>query len=293
MSRIYDALKKLEAERAGRNGGQHGNGGGGGNGGGSGRNGGGNGSGRNGRNGKKNGQRNGWRWLFGNGKTNGHARVALGAPLGPEVEEAYQRLGTNLLVGPGGAGAAAPKLLGVTASRHGEGTSTTAAVFASILVRRRGGRVAVVEANFRSPSFDTVFGIQRNGGFAELIQGQKALSEVAQATEIPNLFAIGCGHTTLGPSALLDAPGVGATLEQLRNSFEFVIFDLPPVNVYADASILGPRLDAALVVIEADRTRIPEAERTRRTLDRVNVRLAGFVLNRRRSYIPAFIEEML
>src|SRR5262249_52043238 len=75
--------------------------------------------------------------------------------------------------------------------------------------------------------------------------------------------------------------------------FEHVIFDLPPVNVYSDASIIGPRLDAALIVIEADRTRIPEVERTRRSLDRVGVRLVGSVLNRRRSYIPAFIEEML
>jgi len=72
-----------------------------------------------------------------------------------------------------------------------------------------------------------------------------------------------------------------------------VLFDLPPANVYSDASILAARLDAALIVIEADRTRIPEAERTRRSLERVGVRLVGSVLNRRRDYIPAFIEELL
>jgi tyrosine-protein kinase Etk/Wzc len=166
-------------------------------------------------------------------------------------------------------------------------------VFASILTRRRGGRVVVVEANFRSPSFDAVFGIQRNGGFAELILGQRPLTEVAQPTEIPNLFAIGCGQSTLAPSTLLDSPGVAPALDQLRSAFDFVIVDLPPVNVYGDATILGPRLDAALVVIEADRTRIPEAERTRRSLDRVGVRLAGCVLNRRRNYIPSYLDEML
>src|SRR2546428_10052813 len=77
MSRIYDALKKLEAERLRR--------------GGNGRNGGGNGGG--------NGKRKGWRRFFaGNGRTNGHAQVALRLSLDPEAEEAYQRLGTNLLV---------------------------------------------------------------------------------------------------------------------------------------------------------------------------------------------------
>jgi len=290
MSRIYDALKKLEAERAGR-GKSNGGGTNGGNGGG---NGSGNGHGGRGREGNgRRGWRPGWRWLFGNGKANGGARIAFGARLGPDAEEAYQRLGTNLLVAPGSEATPAPRLLGITASRHGEGTSTTAAVFASILARRRGGRVAVVEANFRSPSFDTMFGIRRDSGLAELILGQKTLAEVAQPTEIPNLFAIGCGKPTLGPSALLDAPGVGPVLDQLRASFDFVIFDLPPATVYGDASILGPRLDAALIVIEADRTRVTDAERTRRSLERVGVKLAGLVLNRRRNHIPAFLEEML
>jgi capsular exopolysaccharide synthesis family protein len=291
MSRIYDALKKLEAERQGRrNGGR--NGGGNGHGG----NGGGNGHGRNGGNGHGNGHGNGkrgWRRFFGNGKTNGHAQISLSFDLGPEVEEAYQRLGTNLLIPGNGHAASEPRLLGVTASRHGEGTTTTAAVLASILVRRRGGRVVVVEANLRSPSFDAVFNVRRNGGFAELIQGQHPLGEIALATEVPNLFAIGCGHTTMGAPALFESPGLVPVLEQLRKHFDFVIFDLPPANVYSDTSILAPRLDAAVIVIEADRTRIPEVERTRRSLDRVGVKLVGSVLNRRRNYIPGFLEEML
>src|SRR4029077_11064083 len=136
MSRIYDALKKLEAERHGRraNGANGGNGGGG------------NGGGRNGGNGGGNGKRRNWRRFFGNGNKNGHPQVTLNFDLGPEVEDAYQRLGTNLLTsGTAEVAGPAPRLLGVTASRHGEGTTTTAAVFASILVRRRGGRVAVVE----------------------------------------------------------------------------------------------------------------------------------------------------
>jgi len=278
MSRIYDALKKLEAERL-RRGGNGGNGGG---------------NGGNGGNGGGNGKRKGWRRFFPrNGRSNGHAQVALHLSLGPEAEEAYQRLGTNLLVPAAGEAGPVPRLLGVTASRHGEGTTTTAAVFASILVRRRGGRVAVVEANRRSPSFDGVFAIPRDGGFAELIEGKKTLVEVALPTEVPNLFALGCGHSELGAPALFDSPGMAAALEELRKQFAFVIFDLPPANVYADTSILAPRLDAALIVIEADRTRVSEVERTRRSLERAGVKLVGSVLNRRRNYIPAFLEEML
>jgi len=282
MSHIYDALKKLEAERSGAgktNG--HGNGHG------------------NGGNGHGNGHRNGnarrrvWQWLFGNGRPKTNGTLALNFNPEPEVEEAYQQLGTNILVSPGSESQATPQLLGVVASRHGEGATTTAAVFASILVRRRGGRVCVVEANLRSPSFERVFGTHPGGGFADLIRGERALADVTQTTPIPNLFAIGAGDAPAGVSALFDSPGVVVALEQLRSNFDFVILDLPPVNLYGDASIIGPRLDAAMIVIEADRTRIPDVERTRRALDRVGVRLVGSVLNRRRSYIPAFLEELL
>ena len=275
MSRIYDALKKLESERTGSakpNGQGNGQGNGHGNG---------------------HGRRRVWQWLFGNGRSRPSGGPALNLDLGPEVEEAYQQLGTNLLVAPGVDAPATPRLLGVAGSRHGEGATTTAAVFASIMVRRRGGRVCVVEANFRSPSFDRVFGPHAGGGFAELIRGERSLADVTQTTQLPNLFAIGAGAAPMGPSALFDSPGLVAALDQLRASFDFVIFDLAPVNLYGDASIIGPRLDAALIVIEADYTRIPEVERTRRALERAGVRLVGSVLNRRRSYIPAFLEELL
>ena len=272
MSRIHDALKKLEAERAGGNGGSSGNG---------------HGNGANG-----NGRRRVWQWLSGRGKRNGQT-APVNFDLGPEVEEAYQRLGTSLLLPAGGVPADQPKLLGVVASRHGEGTTTTAAVFASILVRRRGGRVAVVEANLRTPSFPTAFGIQPVPGLAELIEGKAALGAAAQVTSVPNLFAIAGGESTSPASTLFDSPGLPALLTQVREQFDFTIVDLPPVNVYGDALILGPRLDAAIIVIEADATRVPDVERARRTLERSGVRFVGSVLNRRRNYIPAFLEEMI
>ena len=298
MSRIHDALKRLEAERAGKNGKSNGHG----NGNGAGSNGsnGANGNGRNGHgNGHGNGAngkgRRGWQWLFPGvmrTKRNG-GTTAVNFDVGPEVEEAYQRLGTSVLASPGQLPTDQPKLMGVVASRHSEGTTTTAAVFGSILVRRRGGRVVVVECNLRTPSFETAFGVKSGPGLAELVEGKVSLAEAAQPTSVPNLFAISAGDPEGSPAALFDSPGLSALLDQLRDRFDFVILDMPPINVYGDALILGPRLDAAVLVIEADATRLPEVERARRTLERAGVRFVGSVLNRRRSYIPGFIEEML
>lgn len=284
MSRIYDALRKLEAERRKAAGGRETNGR---------RNGSGNGGGW-----RANGQRR-WQAILDRlGMTGSRGDVGSEAgpvnfDLAPEAEEAYHRLGTQLLLGSSGEAEGIPRLMGIVASRHREGTTTTAAVLASVLVRRRGGRVLAVEANFRSPAFETAFGIARNGGLAEVVRGGHTLADVVQPTAVPNLFTVGCGQVDRPVPALFDAPGLAAVLQQARTTYDFTIVDLPPVNLYGDALIFAPRLDATILVIEADATRIPEVERARRMLERAGVRLVGSVLNRRRTYIPAFLEEML
>lgn len=261
MSKVYEALKRLEAERLGR-----GNG---------------NGNGRNGRS----------HWA-GNGNGKGHRPVPLDFHLAPDVEEAYQRLGTNLLAVPTEA-ARPPQVLMVTAARHGEGTTTTTGIFASVLVRRRRTKTVVVEANFRSPACETVFSVKRNGGLGELVEGTQPLEAVVQPSQVQDLFVVTCGHTTLSPSTLFESEGMARAIEALRAEFDFVIFDCPPVNVYTDSSILGPKMDAGIMVVEADRTRIPEVQRAKRLLDRLGVNLLGVVLNRRKNVIPAFLEEVL
>jgi capsular exopolysaccharide synthesis family protein len=285
MSRIYDALKKLEAERHGAKADGQGNG----HKNGHGTNGNGNGNGHH--------ERGGWRfWRRRRNGVSGGPNGTIGPlsfDLRPDAEEAYQRLGTNLMSGPGFDPAAPPRVLGLVSARAGEGTSTIAALFGSILVRRRGGRVVIVEANYRAPSFDRILGITANGGFAELVRGEQPLAAVAQATAVPNLYAISAGKLNGVPSGLFDAPGLPGALAQLREQFDFVVFDLPPINLYGEGLILGPRLDACILVIEADATRVPEVERARRTLERAGVRFVGSVLNRQRNYIPSVLEEML
>ena len=74
---------------------------------------------------------------------------------------------------------------------------------------------------------------------------------------------------------------------------DFVIIDLPPVNRYADAAILAPKVDGVILVVEADRTPVVDAESAKKSLDRVGARIFGVVLNRRRSYVPATLQALL
>jgi Mrp family chromosome partitioning ATPase len=100
---------------------------------------------------------------------------------------------------------------------------------------------------------------------------------------------------TAGTGARLDAniEIVEVLVGRLQSQFDFIIIDGPPVNSYADASVLATKVDGVILVVEADRTPVGEAEAAKRQLDRVGARILGLVLNRRRSYIPAFLESVL
>jgi len=221
--------------------------------------------------------------------SNGSLRIDF--DLAPDVEEAYQRLGTNLLTPSQDPGVL--RDLMVVASVHGEGATTTAALYASTLAKRKKLDVLLIEANFRTPALEQVFPIRRNGGFAELIAGSQGLDTVVQATPQQNLFVITSGHYETSPSHVLEAPRMSEVMAQLHERFQFVVFDSAPVNVYTDAQILGARVDATVFVIEADRTRVDEVQRAKRQLERAGAKMLGVLLNRRKNYMPRFLEGMI
>jgi len=234
------------------------------------------------------------RWWRRRRKPKGKNQVAalqIDFDLAPDIEEAYQRLGTHLLLPT--QDTTVLRDLMVAASQHGEGTTTTAALFASTLAKRKKLDVLLIEANLRTPALEQVFPIQRNGGFAELVDGRQSIDQVVQATPQPQLFVITSGHYETSPSNVLESPRLAEVLEQLHERFQFVVFDSAPVNVYTDALILGPRLDGAVFVVEADRTRVDDAQRAKRQLERAGTKMLGALLNRRKNYLPGFLEGLV
>jgi protein-tyrosine kinase len=125
------------------------------------------------------------------------------------------------------------------------------------------------------------------------VSGTQDLDTVVQATPQPNLFVITSGHYETSPSNILEAPHMSEVLARLHERFQFVVFDSAPVNVYTDAQILGPRVDATVFVIEADRTRIDEVQRAKRQLERAGAKMLGVLLNRRKNYLPGFMEGLI
>lgn len=203
------------------------------------------------------------------------------------TEEEYQKLRASLV------SIAVPSGLHtilVTASRHGEGATTVAIGLVTALSKERDSRVLLVEANLRTPCVAEILPITTEAGVVDFAAGRAAPEALATRLDGFNFSVIAAG---LPPTRPIDLEVLDALVTRLRSQFDFIVLDGPPVNRYADASVLATKVDGVILVVEADSTPVVEAEAAKRQLDKVGARILGVVLNRRRSYIPAFLESIL
>jgi len=203
------------------------------------------------------------------------------------TQEEYQKLRASLV------SIAVPSGLHtvlIVAPRHGEGTTTVAIGLATALAKERESRVLLIEGNLRTPCLGAVLPSMTDTGLSDFAAGRAAPDALATRIDGYGFSAIAAGSTRGQP---VNLEVFDALLSRLRSQFDFIVVDGPPVNAYADASVLATKVDGVILVVEADRTSVSDAETAKRQLDKVGARILGVVLNRRRSYIPAFLESIL
>lgn len=233
--------------------------------------------------GHRNGVRNGKK----NGK-NGHG-VDL-AHLDPRIEEEYQKLRGNLFFRPG---KESLRNVMVVAGTHGEGATTTTSILGTLLARSDVGRVALVDANVRTPQLHEVFSLQDSTrGLTDLVANGFRPKDLAQPTTIPNLFIVPAGRPLPSP-ALLYERAITALLEDLKPDYRYVLIDCSPVTDYSDASFLAPKVDGVVMVVRSDSTKIDAAQRTKQQLEMAGGQVIGTVLNGKRNYIPLMLQRLL
>ena len=143
----------------------------------------------------------------------------------------------------------------VTSSDPGEGKTVTCANLAVMLAEREDRRTIVVDGDIRKGRLATLFGKHRTPGLAEILKGEVSAQEAIQGTIYPNLFILpsgGAGTHQVGE--LLVRPELEDLVAQLRRTYDYVIFDSPPINGPPDAGMIGRATGQALVVVRMNRT---------------------------------------
>jgi capsular exopolysaccharide synthesis family protein len=169
---------------------------------------------------------------------------------------------------------------------HQNGCSSICAAVAETLARDAGRSVCLVEANFRSPSLPEMFGTSNHFGLTDSLLRDEPVSTFIRPVSEDNLCLLSTGKLAVDSANLLTSDRLRERLIELRQVFDFVIIDAPPLTRYSDAVVLGQLSDGLVLVIEADATRREAAAVAAANLRSVNVPILAAVLNKRTYPIP-------
>ncbi len=167
-------------------------------------------------------------------------------------------------------------------SREGEGTSTVAREFAGVSATRFGQRVLLLETSRRGP-VQGPYEIGADGTPAGVAPSRAGGATFATAP-LPQEFTA---------SHAADDPGPAAGRERLRQAYDLVVIDSPPATTSPEGLAACGQADGVVLVVAAEETRWPVAQRAKESIERSGGRVIGIALNKRQYYIPDFIYKRL
>lgn len=140
-----------------------------------------------------------------------------------------------------------------TSSTSGEGKSFITLNLAMSLATL-GKRVAILELDLRKPKLTKYLGLTREKGLSNYLAGAADSMEIAQKTDLENLFLAACGPIPPNPAELLSNGKMEELLATYRDHFDYILLDTPPVGLVTDALILSPLVDACFYVVRHEIT---------------------------------------
>jgi polysaccharide biosynthesis transport protein len=156
---------------------------------------------------------------------------------------------------------------------------TTMSVSLSVVMAQAGSRTIIIDTDLRRPRLHRALGVSNETGMSNVIVGQNTLDEAIQATDVPGLDVLVCGPVPPNPAEIFHTEKFQDVLSQLKDRYDRLICDSPPVGAVADPVILGTMTDGVIVVSKSEATSRVAAKQTIRTLADANTNLLGVVLN--------------
>jgi protein-tyrosine kinase len=165
----------------------------------------------------------------------------------------------------------------VTSALPKEGKSFTAANLAQVLVRQHGRRVLLIDADLRGPRLHMMLGTTSSPGLVDYLQGDCDEFSIMQRGPMENLFFIPSGQETSNPAELVSNGRLKTLLQRVEALFDWIIIDSPPAVPVSDAGVLAKACDGVLLVVRSNTTPVDMARRARQEFP--DDSLIGVVLN--------------
>ncbi len=195
------------------------------------------------------------------------------------VAEQYRTIRTNIQFS--GADQDINSLI-LTSSGTAEGKSTTASNLAAVYAQQ-GLKVLLIDADLRKPTVHYTFRLENHAGLTNVLTRQSTLGQAVQETEVRDLYVLTSGPIPPNPSELLASHQMEELLKEMKQQFDMVIFDTPPILAVADAQILANQVDASILVVSSGKTEKEAALKAKELLVHAKSKLLGAVLNNRKA----------
>lgn len=190
------------------------------------------------------------------------------------VKEAYNSIRTNLLFTQQGEKC---PIFVVTSPTANNGKTINSANLA-INFAQMGKKTLVIDADMRNPSLHKLFSLSSRNGLSEILAGLTDNITVTK-TDIENLSVLTAGKIPPNPTELLSSPRMDKLLDFVKEHYDCVFIDTPPINIVTDATVFAQKATGYILIVKTDTTNVPELKTTVSTLQGINASILGFILN--------------
>ncbi|MBM4265384.1 MAG: polysaccharide biosynthesis tyrosine autokinase [Deltaproteobacteria bacterium] len=221
------------------------------------------------------------------GRIEGGSAVEPGDPTGPRPElvvlhepwsvvaEAFRGLRTSVLFSTP---ETPPKVILVTSAGMGEGKTIVSTNLTATLAEA-GSRVLLIDGDMRHPSCHPMLGLKNDRGLSSFLAGQVTLEEAMQPLDRPRITFVAAGPTPPNPAELLASSRMHDAITLLRDQYDFIIIDSPPVIPVTDGVVMSRDADGVVLVVKGHDTPREMVKRARDNLRVANAHLLGVVIN--------------
>ena len=171
------------------------------------------------------------------------------------------------------------KVITITSSMQNEGKTTVIANLAVSFANLE-KKVLLLEGDLRNPSVHRMFNISNINGLTDILLKDKAFAECVHCTEVKNLHVLTCGAMPPNPSEILSSKKMKEFITSLREYYDYIFIDAPPIGIVTDAGIISTYSDGCVFVVGSKQCDIEMAKIAKKRLEDVGANIIGAVLNK-------------